>query len=293
MDYMGNDLRPLLLTGASGYLGTFVLKRLNEIGLQSISVSLSGRGGISCDLTNPFNVKKLIEKYNPSAIIHCAAVVPKTTTDYSNNPAAKSSVDMIQNIVDAAPCKIIFASSMTVYAETKQNPVFEEDVQPPQTGYAYGKYLAEEILLNRQFDGDVAFRLPGLFGLPRRSGLLYNSAKAFLTNENFIVSSPPGIWAAMAVKDAAEYLVRAAQTPILYPAQAINVGYPGEFTMVSAVKKIADICGVEWESPPILEEPFSMCLDRLESRYGLLRMTFEQRLKEFIDDVRMDLKYNY
>ena len=288
---MGNDLSPILVTGASGYLGKQVIERLDERGLQSISVGLSNRtSSISCDLTKPQKVQKLFEQTNPSAIIHCAAIVPKTAAEYSNRRAAENSVSMLQNLAEVAPCKIVFPSSMTVYAKAQHFPVFEDDVQIPDTGYAYGKWVAEQILLNRQLPGDVVFRLPGLFGLPRRSGLLYNATKAFLTEGTFDVNPSSGIWAAMAVQDAAEYLIKAALTSSTHPAQAINMGYPGEFTVISAVEKIAKICNIEWERSPAHEIPFSMCLDRLESRHGLLKATFEQRLKEFVNDVRMDLR---
>jgi nucleoside-diphosphate-sugar epimerase len=289
---MGNDLKPILLTGASGYLGRYVFDCLQKKGLQVIPVSFHGNVGIACDLTNPHDVEKLLKRFNPSSIIHCAAVVPKNKIEYDDTSMAIKNVKMIENLVDNALCNIIFTSSMTVYENVIHFPVSEDDIQPyqiPKTEYAHGKWMAEQILLSRQFPGDLAFRFPGLFGLPRRSGLIYNATKAFLTGESFLIESPPPIWAAMMVQDAAEFLVRAVQGPSLLQSQAINAGYHGEFTVHSVVQKIANICGVGWKGQPLSERPFSMSLARFESRYGQVKVSFSQRLEQFIYSVKADL----
>jgi nucleoside-diphosphate-sugar epimerase len=179
---------------------------------------------------------------------------------------------------------------MTVYDNAAAFPVDEEDaVEPLAAGYARGKWMAEQRLFRRHRPGDVALRLPGLFGLPRRSGVLYNAAKAFLTFGRFELAAPPRLWAAMAVEDAAEYLVRAATMPSESPAQAVNVGYEGEFNIASAVAEVAACCGTEWQAPAVDVKMFSMRLQRLESRYGRPAVTFGQRVQEFVHAVRRDL----
>lgn len=283
---MGNDLVDCLVTGATGYLGKHVLANLERKHLSYVATS---RG--DCDLTDKRAVRTLLRRTKPSVIIHCAAMVPRSASAYEDRRAAEASVAMVTTLAQHAVCPIVCVSSMTVYAEVANFPVREDDAVFPKAGYARGKWLAEQALFQRNGIGDVALRLPGLFGLPRRSGLLYNAAKSFLTTTRFEPAPLPSIWAAMAVQDAAEYVVRATLSASSgCPPQPVNIGYEGEFSVPAAVAEIAAQCGLVWESPQERVRPFSMCLDRLKQRYSLLSVTFLQRLKEFIDVVRHDLQ---
>lgn len=290
MDHVGNDLVCILVTGAAGYLGGHVLANLKEKRIPCVATSRNGSAGVACDLADIGAVRILLDRITPSVIIHCAAVVPKSTSAYDDAQAAEASVAMVKIIAESAACPVVFASSMTVYAGVKDFPVHEDDVQPLVTGYAHGKWLAEQVLFARNFPGDVALRLPGLFGLPRRSGLLYNAAKSFLDHGKFEPTVSPDIWAALAVQDAAEYLVMAAMAPHSYPPQAVSIGYEGEFSVPAAVAEIAACCRLSWEPLPVCVQPFSMCLERLKARYGILTVTFRQRIEELVEIVQHDLQ---
>lgn len=251
--------------------------------------SLGGGVGEPCDLADAVSVRALLDRTAPAVVIHCAATVPKSMSAYGDIGAADASVTILKTVADNARCPIVLASSMTVYGAAPDCPVDEGSGHLPAPGYARGKWTAEQLLFDRHRADDVALRLPGLFGLPRRSGLLYNAAKAFLTHGRFELTAPAEPWAAIAVDDAAEYLVRAATMPSGHAAQAVNVGYKGEYSVLSAVAQIASACGVEWRPQFMTVKPFSMRLQRLESRYGTLAVTFRQRLDEFVDAVRHDL----
>lgn len=286
---MGHDLGRVLLTGASGYLGQRVLARITTGPWGCVPTSRDGRVGESCDLTDAGAVRTLLERTRPSVVIHCAAVVPKSQADYDDAAAADRSVTMCKTLAQRADCRIILASSMTVYPAApaaEDGPVEEESAQAPAPGYARGKWEAEQLLFDRKRAGDVAVRLPGLFGLPRRSGVLFNAAAAFLARRPFALVASGEPWAAMAVDDAAECLVRAATLPSTEPCQPVNAGYSGEFSVAAAVSQIASLCGVEWEPPLVPVKPFALDVRRFESRYGALAVTFRQRLGEFVEAVR-------
>ncbi|PIR26753.1 MAG: NAD(P)-dependent oxidoreductase [Deltaproteobacteria bacterium CG_4_10_14_0_2_um_filter_43_8] len=289
---MGHDLENVLVTGASGYLGSHVLEKLRKHGVPYIPTSFSGKFGKACDLTDRRAVCRLMDQIKPSIIIHCAAKVPKFPSHYNDEQTAEASISMVKNIAEYARCRIILASSMTVYDAVTNFPVREEDACLPHSGYAKGKWFAEQILLNRRFPGDVVLRLPGLFGLPRRSGLLYNATRSFVTHETFELLTPTELWAAMAVEDAAEYFLRATLTNTnSSSAQVINVGYNSEFDIFSAVKQIAAYCDIDWKPPLIKVKNFSMCLKRLKACYGLIDISFQQRLLEFVGVVRREFGF--
>jgi nucleoside-diphosphate-sugar epimerase len=279
----------VFLTGASGYLGSRVLAVLGRRRLSTVPTSRTGRVGEPCDLTDDGLTQALLERTAPSVVVHCAAGVPKSASAYDDAGAAEASAAMTKTLARHARCPIVFASSMTVYGTHPSCPVTEDAELQPDSAYARGKVTAERLLSDRQMAGDAALRLPGLFGLPRRSGLLYNAAKAFLTGGRFDVDVPKTSWAAMSVDDAAEYLVKAALGPSVGSGQAVNVGYDGEFSVPSAVAELAALCGVQWRPSTAGSRPFSMRLDRLSSRYGKLPVTFSQRLAELVNAVRRDL----
>lgn len=286
MDHVADDLGRVLLTGAGGYLGRRVLERISARGIACAPTTLNGTVGEACDLTDADSVRALLDRTEPSVVIHCAAIVPTSAAAYGDTAAADASVAMLKTVADHARCPIVMASSMTVYGASPACPVREESEESPAPGYALGKWTAEQTLFGRRRAGDVAVRLPGLFGFPRRAGILYTAARAFLTGGRFELAVPSGPWAAMAVDDAAECLVRAATTRSAAAAQAVNAGYQGEFSLSSAVNEMAILCGVAWRPPSTTSQTFSMNLDRFQSRYGLLAVTFRQRLSEFVDAIR-------
>jgi nucleoside-diphosphate-sugar epimerase len=283
---VGHDLGPVLVTGASGYLGQRVLARMHAGRWDCVPVSRDGRVGQPCDLTDAGAVRTLLARTRPSVVIHCAAIVPKSQTDYHDTAAAGRSVTMCQTLAQHADCRLVLASSMTVYPAGGDGPVAESAARLPAPGYARGKWEAEQAVFDRRRAGDVAVRLPGLFGLPRRSGVLFNAAMAFLARRPFAVVTTGEPWAAMTVDDAAECLVRAATQSTTEPSEPVNAGYAGAFRVTTAVSQIASLCGVEWEPPPVHVTPFALDVRRFETRYGVLAATFPQRLAELVTAVR-------
>ena len=278
----------VLLTGASGYLGAQILAAHAARGLPCVPTSHSGRIGVACDLTDPAAVRALLAKVQPKVIVHCAALVPKTAGAYDDANGARDSIAMAAALAEYAACRIVLVSSMTVYGPQTPLPAVEDVAVEPEGAYARGKFEAEQLLWRRNHSGDVALRLPGLFGAGRRSGVLYNAACRLLASGSFELNAQPGFWSAMAVHDAAEYVVRAVVDDSIPPPQAVNVGYQGEFRLPDAVAQVAALCDVAWQAPPATAPPFAADLRRLAARYGIVSATFAQRLGELVACARRD-----
>ena len=223
----------ILVTGASGYLGRHVVALLAEGEIPHRGTNRSGNGHLPCDLTDPGDLWHTLAAVNPSAIIHCAAVVPNVGTDYSDGLAAAHSLAMARNLAEIASCPIVFASSMTADYGVG--------------GYGRGKWLAERCIIERNNPADAIIRLPGLFGAPRQSGVLYNAALAFLTEQPFTPNAIPTVWAAMDVRGAAEALVEA-----LACSSFTN---PEPMDIRAAVGLVARECGTEWGDGPGEHDP--------------------------------------
>jgi nucleoside-diphosphate-sugar epimerase len=190
----------ILVTGSSGYLGKHVVAVLDARGIAAITTSRKD----SIDLTKEPDVERLLDGLPTlDAIIHCAAIVPKHASEYEDKRGAWESLTMMRHLasrLNRPP--IVFASSMTAKDAT--------------SAYGWGKRTAEELLQQWQTPGDVIIRLPGLFGLPRRDGLVYNSIRAALADQPFTFNPCRG-WTAVTVRDAATTLVDAAMIPPTVP----------------------------------------------------------------------------
>lgn len=266
----------VVVTGGTGYLGSQVANLLERLGVESVTVGRSDRADVRCNLLDCDACAALVSSYRDAVFVHCAAVVPSNAQDYADAAAAEESLTMVRNLSDARPRRTVFLSSMTVY-RTGIGCAREEDAHDPESGYAWGKLQAEQLLLDRLPGRTNILRIPGLFGPPRRDGLLYRVARSFATNHTPDIAETLPQWAAVHVEDAAEICVRAALRPYI-PAAILNAGYPGPMSIPDAVSRLARIFGREVKVPTAVS--FSFDLSRLHAALGPLQGDFQSRLEE-------------
>ena len=270
---MGYDLKPVLVTGAGGYLGSHVIAALSG-GAQGISRA-------DCDLCDAAAVAGLIPDWSERSVIHLAAQVPETETDYADDKAGQANLSMVEALLAQRPRHLIFASSMTVYRAEDPMPVREDDTGPPARGYAGSKRRAEMLALDTPETRVTVLRLPGLFGAPRLAGLLWNVALALARGDAPRLPDRPVLWAALHVEDAARAFVAAAQS-MPDRSRIVNAGYPGTFSTTLAVNALAALFGrgalTEAEAPE-----FAMDLTRMKTHLGLPERRFEDRLRDLAE----------
>lgn len=203
----------VLVTGASGYLGQHVVWTFRARGVEVVETSRCM--GEMHDLTFEDRAGAVINSASPSVVVHCAAIVPKTTEDYDDERAADRSLLMLENVALHAECPIVFVSSMTA--------------GKPDTAYARKKHAAQQYLLNRRLRhaNDVVVRLPGLFGPPRTWGVIFEAEQAIARGDRPFV--PVTDWPVAHVRDAAEHLV------------AVALSEPHELRVTSGHAVISDL----------------------------------------------------
>lgn len=278
-------MSPVLVTGAGGYLGTKVLTCLKERGVQVVGTAQRDVQWPACDLTCNEAVKALMRQTKPTAVIHCAARVPRTASDYKDNEAARESLHMVENLIGASPPHIVFTSSMTVYTEQTTMPAREEDAAATGKGYAGAKRRAELALMESDILVTI-LRLPGLFGSPRRNGLLFNAAAALAQGEMPALPENPPLWAAIHVDDAADLCARAVMRRP-QRSMILNAGYPGEMSISSVIAELAS--RFDQSAPQSCCAPcFEMDLSRLDQELGPTAKGLGERLDELAEWARLE-----
>lgn len=287
MDNMGNDIRAIMLTGSSGYLGSTIRQRLS---VEAVKVLAPTRAEV--DLTVDSVVRSYLDGNDPELIVHCAAMVPESVREYSLPRIKDANIAMARSLFRYANCPIIFISSMTVYSGIADLPAREDNVGKALAGYARGKFETERILLNRGFPGDAILRLPGLFGLPRRSGLVYNAVSSFLQRKDIFLEDLPAIWSAMAVHDAAECIVRVilqGLPPV--SVKTMNIGYGEWLSVQKVIRIISEVTGYDGTIHSE-NDSMSFLLDtsRFEALYGTIPGSFGLRVRELQQVLSSELR---
>src|SRR5712691_10041280 len=141
--------RKVVVTGGAGFLGTHVVRKLQERGCQEITVPRSR----DYDLTEKEAILRLYEKARPDLVIHLAAVVGGIGANmqhpgqffYDN---AIMGIQLIEQARRFGVEKFVVVGTVCAYPKFTPVPFREEDLwngYPEETNAAYG--LAKKMLL--------------------------------------------------------------------------------------------------------------------------------------------------
>lgn len=152
-------MKTILVTGSNGFLGQKITEHiLNEGGVNLIATAKGENrfpvkeGYIydEMDITNPDEVKKVIGKYCPDAIIHTAALTNVDVCDAQRDFAYELNVEATANLVklcEAQHIHLIYLSTDFVF--DGENGPYNELAKPnPLSYYGQTKLMGEAFLIN-------------------------------------------------------------------------------------------------------------------------------------------------
>ena len=166
----------ILVTGASGRIGRYVVKELVSAGYNVTGVDiLASEGGTSrflrVDLTDAGEVYQALAAAEAEAVVHLGAwanagVVPDTRT-YGDN--VQGTFNLFQACADLGIQRVVSASSAQVYGFAKEAPAYVpvDEAHPlrPANCYALSKVVGEEAadyFVKRFGMTILSFRLMGI-----------------------------------------------------------------------------------------------------------------------------------
>lgn len=177
----GSGSGPILVLGASGFIGGSLVEYLKANGQEAIALS-SGE----CDLLNKEALSEQLSSLTRSIkIVFCAGITPKRDNSFE---AMLKNIQMIQSFGEAvsnvAVDSIVYLSSVDVYGSPPGIVTEESPISP--RGYHGLAKLSSEIIfdITPSFSMPVTIlRLPGIYGLGDRQKSIVGSFLNRLSND--------------------------------------------------------------------------------------------------------------
>ncbi len=154
--------RNILITGASGFFGGILKRRLLAEGFRCTNIDLVADPerhphleSIQGDIRNQQLLAELFEKQRFTAVFHCAALLAHDTID--DQALWTSNVDGTRNVAEACRrhgvSKFVFTSTNCLWASNLGHDVQEDEPPNPIELYGRSKLAAEQLL--REYENDL------------------------------------------------------------------------------------------------------------------------------------------
>lgn len=162
-------MQNVLVFGGAGYIGSHACKALAAAGYRPIAYDNLSRGNRWAvkwgpleegDISDISKVRALLEKYEPSGVMHFAAYAyvgesnERPLMYYANNFCG--TLALLRTITDHARVPVVFSSSCATYGNPLRVPISEDHPQNPINPYGRSKLFVEHMLR----DIDAAYGLP-------------------------------------------------------------------------------------------------------------------------------------
>ncbi len=258
-------MKRILVTGGAGFVGSHLCERLLNDGNEVISMDNYFTG-------QKKNIEHLIDNHYFEMVRHDVTIpyfvevdeiynlaCPASPVHYQYNPikTVKTSVMGAINMLGLAKridAKILQASTSEVYGDPKVHPQTEDywgHVNPigPRSCYDEGKRVAETLFESYRIKNDVRIKIIRIFNTygtrmhPSDGRVVSNFIMQALEGKDItIYGTGAQTRSFQYVDDLVEGMIRMMNTEDSFTGP-VNIGNPGEFTMLELAEKILELVG--------------------------------------------------
>jgi UDP-glucose 4-epimerase len=305
-DYLPHTLNMnILITGATGFIGSNICKELINTGYNVFGLSYSGRTQNISSLSNceRFHLIKgdireretichILESNNIKTVLHLASYIPQIDSLSDSSLCFDINVKGTLNVLRAAylnsVSKFIFSSSMSVYSQPpKYLPVDEEHPTQPSTYYGKSKFWGELCCnLYSKVMNIIILRYSGVYGKGQEK---YRAIPTFinqaLSNEPITIHGDGTQTSDFVyVKDVIQATLQALNKN---RSGIFNIGSGEEVSIKKLAKKIIVLCNSKTEitiENKNSERPFRFAYDISKAKkvLGYSPHPLEEGLSEYI-----------
>ncbi len=165
----------ILITGANGFVGSFLVERLGQAGHSVTTITRKTHG----DISQIQNWEKILKHHNIEIIVHLAALVHQMGKNLGLRDYKKINVETTQKLAKAASnLKVntfIFLSSIKVNGEENPIQYTSDSVPSPSDPYGESKLLAERAIEEIAASSKTLFvtlRPPLIYGKQVKANML-------------------------------------------------------------------------------------------------------------------------
>jgi len=246
-------LGPVLVTGAAGFLGGALVKRLVADGEHVVSSdraqdrTTAAAGLQACDLTRQDEVERLLRDNPVDTIIHAGAVSgPMVMADrpldiWQIN--VTGTAYLLQSALRGKVGRFVLCSSVDVYGSDPVGLIDEDAAFAPRSVYGASKVAAEAALAGyasqHGIDG-VALRLAWIYGPGRRTPTtLERLIRAGLADEPIMLDGHAAdLTHYVFIDDVVDGVLAAARAAGALPRRAYNIAADGSVAMGSVMETL-------------------------------------------------------
>lgn len=262
------DTVPVLVTGASGFIGSHLLQKLRQLGATITAVSHTTQvesddqcTWVQCDLSDAAAVEKVFNQAKPAVVFHLASQVSGTRELEAVLPMfaanAQSTLNILVNATKHVCRRVVITGS-------QEEPTFTKDNSIPNSPYAAAKATASlyaEMFYTLYQTPVVNARLFMVYGPSQKDlkKVIPYTILSLLKNESpKFASGKRGIdW--IYVEDVVDGLIAAAQSPQAI-GKTIDLGTGTLTTTREAITQLAQLMNTQqpllWDSFP--DRPFEV-----------------------------------
>jgi dTDP-4-dehydrorhamnose reductase len=290
----------ILVTGANGFLGFYLVRRLLQLGHEVIA---TGKGNCrlpfesekdfhyeSMDFTDPFQVNDVFAKHKPEIVIHGGAMTKPDECEQNQYEAYKTNVEgTITLLIDSEEYQSFFIFVSTDFVFNGDKGMYsEEDIPSPVNYYGKTKLEAEEAVLEYAFDAAIV-RTVLVYGKPQmgRNNLLTIVRDKLSGGEQYSVVNDQ-FRTPTYVEDLAEAIARIAEKRItgIYHISGKDLRTPYEMAMETAAllnldsKLIKKVSAADFSQPAVRPPRTGFNIDKAKKMLNFEPVSFAEGLRK-------------